>query len=160
MAAIALSASVYTLLNASSQATIRTAVGIDTPATAAQTRAATSAVITAPMTPSNLQDYVTVQALTYASPIAWNMALGVNASVTLTGNTTLGAPTNMREGSSGILTITQDGTGSRTLAYNAVWKFAGGTAPTLSTTASAKDTIAWYSPDGTNFYAQLTKNWS
>ena len=37
--------------------------------------------------------------------------------------------------------MTQDGTGSRTLAYGSYWDFAGGTAPTLTTTASAVDRI-------------------
>lgn len=105
-----------------------------------------------------------ILALTDASTITWDMqsgsgGSGTNASVTLGGNRTLGAPSNVLAGSSGVLTITQDGTGSRTLAYNSVWKFQGGTAPTLSTAASAKDVLAWYSPDGTNLYANLTKDY-
>jgi hypothetical protein len=95
-----------------------------------------------------------VQALTDAATIAWDMSAGPNATLTLTGNHTLGAPSNIIAGSSGVLIITQDGTGGRTLAYNAVWKFPVG-APTLQTAAGAKDVLYWYSPDGTNCYACL-----
>jgi hypothetical protein len=85
-----------------------------------------------------------VVALTDAATIAVDLSLGNNFSVTLAGNRTLGAPTNQTAGQSGVIVVTQDGTGSRTLAYNSVYKFAGGTAPTLTTTASAVDVLAYY----------------
>jgi len=44
-------------------------------------------------------------------------------------------------GQSGSIFLTQDGTGSRTLSFNSGYKFAGGTAPTLSTAASAVDRL-------------------
>jgi hypothetical protein len=84
-------------------------------------------------------------ALTDAATIAVDLSLGNNFSVTLAGNRTLGDPTNATAGQSGVIVITQDGTGSRTLAYAGTkWKFAGGTAPTLTTTASAVDVLAYY----------------
>jgi hypothetical protein len=83
-------------------------------------------------------------ALTDASSVAVDLSLGNNFSLTLAGNRTLAAPSNVTAGQSGVIVITQDGTGSRTLAYNAVYKFAGGTAPTLTTTASAVDVLAYY----------------
>ena len=86
----------------------------------------------------------TVVALTDAATIAVDLSLGNNFSVTLGGNRTLGAPTNQTAGQSGVIVVTQDSTGSRTLAYNTVYKFAGGTAPTLTTTASAVDVLAYY----------------
>lgn len=70
-----------------------------------------------------------------------------NFQMTLTGNGTLGAPTNASGGQSGSIFILQDGTGSRTLAYNAVFAFAGGTAPTLTTTASGQDALLYYVQD-------------
>ncbi len=82
-----------------------------------------------------------VTALTDASTIATDLALSNNFSVTLTGNRTLGQPTNQAVGQSGSYFITQDGTGSRTLAYHADFKFVGGTAPTLSTAAASVDRI-------------------
>ena len=83
-------------------------------------------------------------ALTDASTVAVDLSLGNNFTLTLAGNRTLGAPTNVTAGQSGVIVVTQDGTGSRTLAYNSAYKFAGGTAPTLTTTASAVDVLAYY----------------
>ena len=67
-----------------------------------------------------------------------------NFEFTLDGTSTLGAPTNASGGQCGAITVRQDSTGSRTLAYNAVFNFAGGTAPTLTTTASGIDVISFY----------------
>ena len=67
-----------------------------------------------------------------------------NFEFVLDGTSTLGAPTNASGGQCGAITIRQDGTGSRTLAYNSVFNFAGGTAPTLTTTASGVDVISFY----------------
>ena len=50
-----------------------------------------------------------------------------------------------------ILKLIQDGTGSRTATWPSTVKWAGGTAPTLTTTASAVDIIAFYF-DGTNYH--------
>ena len=44
-------------------------------------------------------------------------------------------------GSSGSIFIVQDGSGSRTAAFQSDYKFAGGTAPTLSTAAYAVDRL-------------------
>ena len=41
-------------------------------------------------------------------------------------------------GDNATISITQDGTGSRTLAYGSYWDFANGAAPTLTTTANAE----------------------
>jgi hypothetical protein len=82
--------------------------------------------------------------LTDAASIAVNMALSNHFVVTLGGNRTLGAPTNVVAGQSGVIRVVQDGTGSRTLAYNSVFKFPGGTAPTLTTTANAVDLLAYH----------------
>jgi len=89
--------------------------------------------------------------LTDAATIAWDLSANQVAKVTLEDNRTLGAPTNKRDGGTYILRVIQDGTGSRTLAYNAVFKFPGGTAPTLSTGAGAIDILTFIS-DGTNMY--------
>ena len=82
-----------------------------------------------------------ITALTDAASIATDLALSNNFSVTLAGNRTLANPTNIVAGQSGSIFITQDGTGSRTLAYGSYFKFVAGTAPVLSTTAAAIDRI-------------------
>lgn len=90
-------------------------------------------------------------ALTDAATIATDASLGNVFTVTLGGNRTLGAPTNLADGATYIWRITQDGTGSRTLAFASVFKFPGGIDPTLTTTAAAVDIISGVS-DGTNIY--------
>lgn len=94
--------------------------------------------------------------LTDAATISWDASLNQVTSVTLAGNRTMGAPTNLKDGATYILHVIQDGTGTRTITWNAVFKWAGGEAPTLTETAGARDIITFIS-DGTNLYgaAQL-----
>jgi len=90
--------------------------------------------------------------LTDAATIAWDAAQNQVTSVTLDGNRTFGAPTNQVDGAVYVLTIIQDAvTGGRTASWNAVFKFAGGSAPTLSTATSARDILVFLS-NGTNMY--------
>ena len=96
-----------------------------------------------------------VSALTDGATITPDFAVANNFSVTLGGNRTLANPSNLTAGQSGIIVITQDGTGSRTLAYGSYWKFAGGTAPTLTTTAAAVDVLAYYVESSTRITAKL-----
>jgi hypothetical protein len=96
-----------------------------------------------------------VVTLTDGATITPDFALANNFSVTLGGNRTLANPTNLTAGQSGVIKVTQDGTGSRTLAYGSNWDFAGGTAPTLTTTANAVDILAYYVDSGSNITARL-----
>ena len=82
-----------------------------------------------------------ITALSDGSTITPDFNDSNNFSVTLGGNRTLANPSNLTAGQSGSIFVTQDGTGSRTLAYGSYWDFAAGTAPTLTTTASAVDRI-------------------
>ena len=82
-----------------------------------------------------------ITALSDGATITIDMATACHHSVTLGGNRTFAAPSNQVVGQSGSIFITQDGTGSRTASFNSAFKFVGGTAPTLTTTASAVDRI-------------------
>ncbi len=82
-----------------------------------------------------------ITALTSATTITIDMALSCHHSVTLAHNATFAAPSNQAIGQSGSLIITQDSTGSRTGQFNTAFKFTGGSAPTLSTTAGSVDRI-------------------
>ena len=75
---------------------------------------------------------------------------GTFQTVTMTGNCTFTMPTNVA-GKSFILICTQDATGSRTAVFTSV-KFAGGVAPTLTTTATTGVDILTFVADGTNWY--------
>ena len=94
-------------------------------------------------------------ALTDGATITPDFNAGSNFSVTLGGNRTLANPSNLAAGQSGVIVITQDGTGSRTLAYGGYFKFAGGSAPTLTTTANAVDVIAYYVESATRITARF-----
>ena len=54
-----------------------------------------------------------------------------------------------------LLTLTQDGTGSRTITWPANTSWASGTAPTLTTTASATDLVSFYY-DGSVFMGETS----
>jgi len=96
-----------------------------------------------------------ISALTDGATITPDFALANNSSVTLGGNRTLANPTNLTAGQHGVIVITQDGTGSRTLAYGSYFKFPAGAAPTLTTTASAVDVLAYYVESSTRITARL-----
>jgi hypothetical protein len=83
--------------------------------------------------------------------ISWDASANQVTSVTITDNRIMDAPTNMVDGGVYLLMVIQDATGSRTLSFNGVFKFTGGTAPVLTATASAKDILIFHS-DGTNMY--------
>ena len=96
--------------------------------------------------------------LTDAATIAVDARLGDCFRVTLGGNRTLGNPTNMIGGKVYNFRIIQDGTGSRTLAYGSKYKFAGGTAPVLSTAASSKDFMSCeYDATDDTLYCSMLK---
>lgn len=101
-----------------------------------------------------------ITALTDGATITPNFNDNCNFSVTLGGNRTLANPTNLTAGQSGSIFITQDGTGSRTLAYGSSWDFAGGVTPTLSTGASAVDRLDYIVRTTTSIHASLSTNWS
>ena len=72
------------------------------------------------------------------------------------GNRTLANPSNIVAGQTGSIVVTQDGTGSRTLAYGTFWDFAGGTAPTLTTSANAVDRVDYVVASATDIHAVAT----
>jgi hypothetical protein len=80
------------------------------------------------------------QTLTDGATISWDVSTKSVAKVTLGGNRTLSAPSNaLGAGQFISLLVIQDGTGSRTLTWNAVYEFASDTAPTLTTTGGKGD---------------------
>ena len=89
------------------------------------------------------------QTLIDAAVIGWDMSLGPVAEVTLGGNRTMAAPTNIKEGATYILFVIQDAVGGRTLGWDAAtfcWPL--GNAPTLSTGANAIDVITFIARGG------------
>jgi hypothetical protein len=100
------------------------------------------------------------QTLTDGATINWNMDNGGSAQVTLGGNRTMAAPTRLRQGATYVLQVIQDGTGSRTITWNSIFKWPGGATPLLSTAASSKDLFSFYCPDGVNLWGNVLKAFS
>lgn len=84
-----------------------------------------------------------IVSLSAATSLALNLSTGNDFAVTLTGATTLLNPSNAKIGQCGTIRVIQDGTGSRTMSYGDAYNFAGGTAPTLTTNASAVDLLIY-----------------
>ena len=85
-----------------------------------------------------------------STAITLDLTNGTVQIITLTGNCTFTFPT-ATSGKSFILLLKQDATGSRTVTWPASVKYAGGTAPTITSTASRQDRLSFFA-DGTNWY--------
>lgn len=79
-----------------------------------------------------------------------DLAGGSVQILTLTGNCTFTFPT-ATTGRSFTLLLRQDGTGGRTVTWPAAVRWPGGTAPTITNTASRQDKYI-FTADGTNWY--------
>lgn len=87
---------------------------------------------------------------------AFDLSTGTIHRLTLTANCTVSF-TNVPTGGFGVtLILTQDGSGGHTVTWPAAVQWAGGTAPTLTTDASAVDIVTLFTPDsGTTWYGFL-----
>ena len=77
--------------------------------------------------------------LSDASTVTWNALTQSVAKVTLGGNRTIGLASGGISGAFISILVIQDGTGSRTVTWNAAYEFTGNEAPTLTTTADLGD---------------------
>lgn len=95
----------------------------------------------------NGQATAPLQTLTDGANVAWNCNSGAKAKVTLTANRTMDAVSNAIEGSTYLIWVIQDGSGSHTLTWTSSgagsYDFGAVGAPTLTTTASKADLIAF-----------------
>lgn len=110
-------------------------------ATAAEYRA--GAVGTAPRV-----DYIwsaaAPVALTDGATVNIDLSSGINFTLTIAGNRTLANPTNTKPGQAGLIVVTQDATGGRTLAFGNSFKFANGVAPSPDTTANYVNVYSYF----------------
>lgn len=138
---------------AAAQVRVATIAGL-----AAQTvQAALNEIVNAAVTLTGAKRGAVVALTSSAASVAVDLATANNFSHTTTEDTTLAAPSNPTAGQSGVIVITQGGT-ARTLAYNAFWKFPGGTVPTLTATPGAVDVLAYYVESATRATCQLLKD--
>ncbi len=95
-----------------------------------------------------------------SNSIATDLSLNNNYTHTLTENTTLANPSNIIAGQSGSIQFTQHASSPKTLAYGSYWKFSGGSAPTLTATNSAADTLYYNVRSSTFIEASLVKGFA
>lgn len=105
------------------------------------------------------QQYIAQTTLTDATNIAWNLDNAMVAKVTLGGNRTLSAPSNMKAGATYILHVYQDGAGNRTLAFDTVYKWPNNTPPTITVTAGYHDVLAFIC-DGTYMFGAYQQGYT
>lgn len=107
----------------------------------------------------DLESAAAAVGLTDAATIAIDWDTFINGTVTLGGNRTLGNPTNGQPGTYRRIQVTQDGTGSRTLAYDTQYVFQGGAEPVLTTAAGSVDVLIIYCRTTTIFEVSATLDW-
>lgn len=122
-------------------------------ATAAQYMAGTASTLVA----SNIA-FTSETTTTFGATTTFDFSTFINTAVTLTGNITTQTLSNVKAGQAGTIAFIQDGTGSRTTAWNSTFKFAGGVTPTLSTAAAAIDILAYSCRSSSNCVASLILN--
>jgi hypothetical protein len=99
-------------------------------------------------------------ALTITSgTVPWNLAENQVATLTVTTNSTMNTPTNPQAGSTYVMIVTQGTGGSNTLSFSTAYKFAGGSAPVLSTGSAQVDVLSFVS-NGTVLYGVASQNFS
>jgi hypothetical protein len=98
--------------------------------------------------------------LTDEGNITADLNTGINFKVTLAGNRTLANLANAQPGDSGIIIVTQDATGGRTLTYGTNWRFPGGAAAggVLSTAPNAVDLLTYFVRGDNTIIATVTKD--
>ena len=101
-----------------------------------------------------------VTTLTSGSTVTPNFADSNNFTLTLGTNVTLANPINCTAGQSGSIFLVQDSSGSRTVTWGSYWDWAGGTAPTLTTTANAVDRVDYIVRSSTSIHAVATLAYS
>jgi hypothetical protein len=113
-------------------------------------RATTDTLTNKTLTNPTVTNYVeTPFTANSSTAITIDLTNGTVQIITLTGNATITMPT-ATSGKSFIMFLKQDGTGSRTVTWSTV-KWAGGTNPTITATASRQDIYSFFA-DGTNWY--------
>jgi hypothetical protein len=100
-----------------------------------------------------------VVALTDGATITVNADTTDVGKVTLGGNRTIANPTGTpTAGQQLILRLKQDATGTRTITWGSIYRFSGGAAPTLTSTASKTDYLGFiYNADDTKWDCLATR---
>jgi hypothetical protein len=82
-----------------------------------------------------------VPLVSVAGSTAVDLDLGLNFTLSMTENSALASPTNVKDGQSGKIEITQNAAAAKTLGFGAGWVFVGGVDPVISTALNARDVL-------------------
>lgn len=102
--------------------------------------------------------YTAETTATFGATTTFDFNTFINTAVTLTGNITTMTLSNVKAGQAGQIRFIQDGTGSRTAAFNSIFKFSGGAAPVLTTAAAAVDALEYNCVTSSYCVASLIPN--
>jgi hypothetical protein len=96
--------------------------------------------------------------LTSGTTIALNLGAGVNFKCTLAHDATLQNPTGAKEGQSGVIVFTQDGTGGRDVTFGSAYHSTGDLTVTVDTTAGRVTVVPYLVlPGGTTVWISANK---
>lgn len=101
--------------------------------------------------------YTSEVTVTYGTTTTFDFNTFNNAVVTLTGNITTMNFSNARAGKAGTIRFIQDAGGSKTTVWNSAFKWASGSAPSLSTAGNAVDVLSYFCISSTYCVAFLSK---
>lgn len=153
----------YEKIAAAFSSTANTATSLDGLGTAARKNIGTSGgtvpLLNTANTFSKAQTFDPV-VLEDGPTIEWDWSLGPIARVTLEGDRTLAAPTNLgtKAGTWSVF-VKQDGVGTRLLSYDPAYLFQFGVDPTLSTDPDALDILV-FTFDGENICGAISKSFA
>ncbi len=146
-----------TLAAGSSDVVLTTDAGTDT---VTVSLAANVAKLATAQSFSKTQSVAPVTLTSSSASVAVDASLSNEFSHTFTENTTLANPTNLVAGTKLTFYLTQHASSPKTLAYGSYFDFQGGTAPTVTATNSARDTLFCTVRSTTQIECVLLKGWS
>ena len=127
-------------------------------ASAANIHEGTANVLVTPANMESASEEVTITWVATATPVDWSAFL--NGTITMTGDTSLGVPTNAKPGTWRIIRVTQDAVGGHTLGYAEEYETPYGADIAMSTAADANDTLYIYCVSTDRFQLSAGLNWS
>ena len=107
---------------------------------------------------SLLASPIAFTAVTWASPLAWDVEAAARGTVTVTGDMSGIDLSNAADGGIYVLQLTQDSTGGHSMTWPTTWLWPGGEAPELTSDADGVDVLTLMRI-GSTYYALLTDDW-
>ena len=97
---------------------------------------------------------------TTAGTISLNLNTALNHRMVLSGAVTFNAVTGALPGATGVIEVIQNASGNQAATFTNSWIWEGGSFPGLSTTASARDMIAYFVAETSVIYARISNGFA